>query len=144
VKTINVPTPTSVVRLLVNGFDFTPFKNAGQLLVWGETALYTYSGWNVLAGDTTLHQLDMHVNDIVVVEIRCDAPEIALGLGSRVVRVRATHICTTTAWPTVITDATYVLDESVTPGQEINSVGVSIDYGTWNSASNYSLGRLNP
>lgn len=134
------------IRLLVNGEEYLPFINSGMLLVWGEAALHTFVGWNELAGNSTdLFQLDLHVGDIIVATIRCDVPEQTLGLGRRSIRVRAEHLfASSPTCPTMVTDGTFVLDETYSEGQNVTSVGLQITNGTFDATSNYSLSRLNP
>ncbi len=141
-------TTNALVRLLVNNSEFNPFKNGCELFVWGTAEMHTYAGiQNVLAGDHANFppEMDLLVGDVLTIKITCDVPEQSLGLGLRPIKVSTVHASTANITiPTVTSEAVFILDESYVEGQNINSVGVWIDGGTWDATSNYSLGRLNP
>lgn len=136
------------VRFLVNDQEFDPFKNGCEILVWGQAQIFSYSGvQNIIAGDAGNYPPEIVIlpGDVLTITVTCDVPEQSLGLGLRPVKVKTVHVNTANiTCPTVVSEAVFVLDESFTAGQNVNSVGVKIENGTWDATSNYSLGRLNP
>lgn len=133
-----------LLRLMVNGDNFNPFLNAADVLVWGSAGVQHYTGINVLAGDNVTYppQMAFATDDVVHVRVRCDIAKQEFGFNRRVINVIAKHTSAGATAPTVQTEANYVLDESVAAGQNIDSVGIQMDGGSFSSGAYYTFSRM--
>jgi hypothetical protein len=129
-----------IVRLLVNSENYLPFLNAGEIHAWGMGLNAEYSGINILAGDSIAHPalIEPLVGDVITCKIWCDVPQQSRGEGKRPIRLEMTH---SSSGNTVTVQGVFILDEGYVEGQNINSVGLQIENGSWQGGSNYTLSR---